>query len=110
MHFNSNLQSTTSQLSTTAEVMRTIFKSSMIEEAVEAGMAAAVVTAAGMVAAEGAGVRGHPGGTGNAVAATDHDHGAEIDPVEVGDVPDPGTAKRKLERLQFSTSSSFFKI
>lgn len=58
-------------------------------------MAAAVVTAAGMVAAEGAGVRGHPAGTGNAVAATDHDHGAEIDPVEVGDVPDPENGKRK---------------
>ena len=53
-------------------------------------MEAAVVTAAEMGAAEGAGVRGHPGETGNAVAATDHDHGAEIDPVEVGDVPDPG--------------------
>ena len=90
MHFNSSLQSTTSQLSTTAEVTRTIFKSLMIVEVVEAGMEAVVVTAAGMVGAEGAGVRGHPGGTGNVVAAIDHDHGAEIDPVEVGDVPDPG--------------------
>ena len=90
VHFNSSLQSTTSQLSTTAEVMRTIFKSLMIAEVVEAGMEAEVVTAAEMGAAEGAGVRGHPGETGNAVAATDHDHGAEIDPVEVGDVPDPG--------------------
>ena len=53
-------------------------------------MEAVVVTAAGMVGAEGAGVRGHPGGTGNVVAAIDHDHGAEIDQVEVGDVPDPG--------------------
>jgi hypothetical protein len=75
--------------------MRTIFKSLMIVEVAEAGMEAAVVTAAVMGAAEGAGVRGHPGETGNAVAATDHDHGAEIDPVEVGDVPDPGNGKRK---------------
>jgi len=58
-------------------------------------MEAVVVTAAGMVGAEAAGVRGHPGGTGNVVAAIDHDHGAEIDPVEVGDVPDPGNGKRK---------------
>ena len=64
--------------------MRTIFKSLMIAEVVEAGMEAAVVTAAEMGAAEGAGVRGHPGETGNAVAATDHDQGAKIDQLENG--------------------------
>ena len=75
--------------------MRTTFKSSMIAEAVEAGMAAAGVTAAGMGAAEEVGVQGHPGETGNAVEVTDHDHGAEIDQVEVGDVPDPGNTAAK---------------
>ena len=55
-------------------------------------MEAAGVTAAGTVAAEGVGVRGHPGETANAVAVTDHDHGAEIGQVEVGDVPDPGNS------------------
>ena len=69
----------TLELLVTAEVVRT-----MIMEAVEVRMEA------GMEAAEAGGVWGHPGETGNAVAATDHDQGAEIDPVEVGDVPDPG--------------------
>ena len=77
VHFNSSLNSslrlTTPQLSTTAEVMRTTFKSSMIAETVEAWMAAAGVTAAGVGAAQGVGVQGHPRETGNADEATDHD-------------------------------------
>lgn len=56
---------------------------------------AAGVMAARIGAAEGAGIRGHPGESGNAVPAADHDQGAEIDQVEVGDVPDPGNGKQK---------------
>ena len=71
----------TLELLTTAEVMRMTFKLSMI---VEAGMEA------GIVVAKGVGVWGHPGETGNAVPATDHDQGAEIDQLENGHTPDPG--------------------
>ena len=76
----------TLELLTTAEVMRTTFKPSMIVEVVEAGMEA------GIGAAEGVGVRGHPGETGNAVAATEHDQGAKIDQLENGNAPDPGNS------------------
>ena len=90
----------TLELLATAEVMRTTFKPSMIVEVVEAGMEA------GIGDAEGVGVRGHPGETGNAAtehdqgakidqlenAATEHDQGAKINQLENGHAPDPGNS------------------